>query len=373
MFCEELLLEISESEECCPLVLPGESDSCQFGYPRSGCSAECGAGYYMEFGQECLERNFKFNESNGVAFRMMTQTYGDCRASMLFRGAQDLYANSKLAYIPYGGLLMFLLPLAFFSIFIFFGKQLSTMFRMLVGGTAMGFAIAWPSVAPFFTGCAVELDGIDVVTICEETPAIDPAIAITLALAVLTFCQSAYTCRQVPAFGNAVQGFSLGVVFIILVLNVSIHALPTTTRTPGRSLTDCVWVQMLIGGMTETSDTSWLILGMYVTMGTVGAVFNIFMPDFVNTVASVMIGTYVCCQIVCMIGYFEGWFFTFPVSVMAASMGVSGCQEGGCWLYLVFWILVGILGCYSQQAAVETAAKVSTPQSSPQLDFQGVD
>jgi hypothetical protein len=329
------MVEIEENPSCCPSPAPlsGDEDICERGYgPVGECSLECASQIYMEFADECLDYGYRSNQT--VAKLQMDRTYRLCRAGLLRAGAEALYADNKLAYIPYGGLLLFILPLFFFGVFIFFGKQLATMFRMLVGGTAMGFAIAWPAVSPYFTACEIGLDGSEVVTVCTDTPDIESGLVISLALAAVTFFQAGYTCRQLESFGNAVQGFTLGVIFVILLLN------------------------MLLGEVRETAETSWLILGMYVTMGAIGAIFNVFLSTGVNILASTMIGTYICCQIVCIVGYFENWFFTFPVSVMASSMGVSGCQDGWCWLYLFFWILVGLGGCTSQLTASETAEKV---------------
>jgi hypothetical protein len=267
----------------------------------------------------------------------MDATQKICRSNLLRYGAEALYANNRLAYIPYGGLLLFIIPLFFFGVFIFFGKQLATMFRMLVGGISVGFAVAWPTISPYMASCEITLDGSDVVTICTDAPELEAKMVIALGLAVLIFFQSAYTCRQIEYFGNAVPGFTLGIIFIVLVLNVMI-ARDTESQ--------------------KSSESSWLMLGMYLTMGSVFASLNVFLPTGVNILASTMIGTYFCCQIVCIIGYFQNWFSTFPVSVMAASMGVAGCQDGWCWLYVLFWVLVGFVGCTSQLHAVETAEKV---------------
>lgn len=52
-------------------------------------------------------------------------------------------------------------------------------------------------------------------------------------------------------------------------------------------------------------------------------------------ISSSAIGTFCCCQICCYIGYHRNWYSTFPVSVLAASLGVAGCETAGCWTYLV--------------------------------------
>eukprot|EP01043_Picozoa_sp_COSAG02_P067757 COSAG02_NODE_11003_length_1813_cov_281.949825_1_plen_375_part_01 len=333
-FCDELMLEVEENEACCPLRTPG-LNTCEGYGPIETCSVECAASIYMEFSRECLAYGYRANET--VPRRQMDETQKICRSNLLRYGAEALYANNRLAYIPYGGLLLFIIPLFFFGVFIFFGKQLATMFRMLVGGISVGFAVAWPTISPYMASCEITLDGSDVVTICTDAPELEAKMVIALGLAVLIFFQSAYTCRQIEYFGNAVQGFTLGIIFIVLVLNVMI-ARDTESQ--------------------KSSESSWLMLGMYLTMGSVFASLNVFLPTGVNILASTMIGTYFCCQIVCIIGYFQNWFSTFPVSVMAASMGVAGCQDGWCWLYVLFWVLVGFVGCTSQLHAVETAEKV---------------
>ena len=338
IFCEQLLLDIGESSECCgdgecagdaamEIYLPGRR------FPVGACTTGCARSYYMEFAQECLHEGFLSN--NTVVYGQMITTEATCRDGLLRAGAEAFYeANSSVAYVPYGALLLFLLPFAFFSIFIFFGRQLATLFRMLIGGCAMGFFVAWPSIAPYFGGCGIALEGVDVVASCADAPPISPELVVALALAVAVFFQAAFACRQLTNFGNAVQGFSLGIIGVVLILDV------------------------LMGGHAQTGDTGWLLLGMYGSLGTAGCLLNVFLPSTINTVASTSIGTYVCCQIFCLVGYFENWFFTFPVSLMAASMGLSGCTTGGCWMYLVCWVGLGVLGCYTQMVSIETESKV---------------
>lgn len=329
-FCAELLIEVEENEACCP-----GTSTCQGFGPIETCSVECAAAVYMEFARECLDYGYRANET--VPRLQMDTTREICRSNLLRHGAEALYADNRLAYIPFGGLLLFIIPLFFCGVFIFFGKQLATMFRMLVGGISVGFAVAWPTISPYIASCEITLDGAEVVTICTDAPDFEAKTVIALGLVILVFFQSAYSCRQIEYFGNAVQGFTLGVVFIVLMVNVLL-ARDSATQ--------------------HSAESSWLILGMYLTTGSLCAALNIFFPTGVNILASTLIGTYFCCQIVCIIGYFENWFSTFPVSVMAASMGVAGCQDGWCWLYVLFWVLVGLVGCTSQLHAMETAEKV---------------
>ena len=56
---------------------------------------------------------------------------------------------------------------------------------------------------------------------------------------------------------------------------------------------------------------------------------------YANMVSSATWGTFCCCQLICYVGYHRNWYSTFPVSVLAASLGVAGCETAGCWTYLV--------------------------------------
>ena len=64
---------------------------------------------------------------------------------------------------------------------------------------------------------------------------------------------------------------------------------------------------------------------------------------YANMVSSATWGTFCCCQLICYVGYHRNWYSTFPVSVLAASLGVAGCEEAGCWSYLFTWTVIG--GC----------------------------
>ena len=57
---------------------------------------------------------------------------------------------------------------------------------------------------------------------------------------------------------------------------------------------------------------------------------------------------HICEQVFCVIGFFQNWAFTFPVSLIAASMGVAGCQESGCYIFLAFWTALALAGIGTQ-------------------------
>lgn len=82
--------------------------------------------------------------------------------------------------------------------------------------------------------------------------------------------------------------------------------------------------------------------------GGVGATLNVLFPGVVNIFGSATIGTFCCCQLFCVIGYFENWYSTFPVSLLAAGLGVAGCQDAACYAYLFCWVFLCIAGIFTQ-------------------------
>lgn len=155
-----------------------------------------------------------------------------------------------------------------------------------------------------------------------------------IAFAMMVALLAGYACRQMKNFGNGVQGFTLG--FVI--------AMWTTD----------LW----IGGITQSMDMDFVVLMISAAFGAGGATVNILFPAVVNVFGSSIIGSYCCCQLVCLIGYFNNWQATFPVSVLAASLGVAGCESNACYWYMFAWIMFATIGVFVQLWSASIERKV---------------
>lgn len=81
-----------------------------------------------------------------------------CRGTIYREGAMAIYAQLEVVYLPFAAWILLLVPFLICLVFVFFGRHLSSLFRMLVGAGACGFQIFWPAVAPFVARCSIGLD-----------------------------------------------------------------------------------------------------------------------------------------------------------------------------------------------------------------------
>ena len=104
----------------------------------------------------------------------------------------------------------------------------------------------------------------------------------------------------------------------------------------------------LIGGV-DRDELSWLEFSVLICFGVIFSMLTVLLPDFMNLLGSAAIGTYLCSQIICTIGYFKGWFWSFPLSIIAAALSLAGCTDDGwCWFFLVCCILLCLAGIITQ-------------------------
>eukprot|EP01043_Picozoa_sp_COSAG02_P000221 COSAG02_NODE_4_length_69935_cov_46.806590_29_plen_824_part_00 len=159
----------------------------------------------------------------------------------------------------------------------------------------------------------------------EDRPPLTADVVFDIAFAALVAVLAGYTCRQMVTFGNIVQGFTLG--FVVA------------------SWTTDLW----IGSITQEMSMDFVVLAISTMFGAGGAALNVFFPVLVNMIGSSVIGSFCCCQIFCIIGYFNNWQSTFPVSLLAAGLGVAGCDSFSCYAYLSVWILLAGAGIAAQK------------------------
>lgn len=265
-----------------------------------------------------------------------------CRGTVYREGAKSIYQELAVYYFPFAGWIILMVPFMFFLVFVFFGRHLASLFRMVVGAGAFGMQILWPAVAPFIARCGIGISSESVAAACTtERPAITADVIFDIVFAFMVALLAGYACRQLKTVGNTVQGFTLG--FVVA------------------TWTTDLW----IGGVTQNMDMDFVVLAISAMFGLAGAVLNVLFPNVVNMFGSSVIGSFCCCQLFCVIGYFENWYSTFPVSLLAAGLGVAGCETGKCYAYLMIWVFLGIAGVTVQwwSGHIETQVGKKKPVS----------
>ena len=183
---------------------------------------------------------------------------------------------------------------------------------------------------------------------CTELPPISADLVFDLAFGSLIAVFAGYTCRQRKHFGNAVQGFTLGYVVTLW--------------------TTDLW----IGGVTQTMSMDFVVLIISTMFGAGGAALNVLFPLVVNMFGSALIGSFCCCQIFCIIGYFNNWQTTFPVSLLAAGLGVAGCDSTGCYVYLSVWVVLAVAGIAVQWWSTRIENKPDEDDTKPKTVFERI-
>ena len=182
------------------------------------------------------------------------QTTADiCQGTMLRDGARMIYeavSGSKTVYLSVGAYVMILPPLVFLLLFVFFGRHLATLFRMLICGGAFALAILWPTLSQFFGVCGLgaEMGGLSKACNVDETQAVTAGTLANIAFSCVVAACASFTSRQKKRVGNGIQGFVLGYIIAMWTTNL--------------------W----IGGMTQNVDTTWLVFGIQLLFGAGGSV-----------------------------------------------------------------------------------------------------
>lgn len=78
-----------------------------------------------------------------------------CQDTVYREGARAIYEQLYVYYFPFAGWIILMVPFFFCLLFVFFGRHLSSLFRMTVGSAACSMQILWPALAPFITRCGI--------------------------------------------------------------------------------------------------------------------------------------------------------------------------------------------------------------------------
>ena len=272
--CALLLQDISSNPSCCPTVegISEHDAECPAGFPLDQCSFQCAPSLLYYF-QKCRTLYDGTDDAPRLANAAL-----NCEEAMLREEARDVLADGQhYTYLPVAAWVMALVPYLFFLVFVFFGRHVATIFRMVVAAVALSVPILWPVVSPFIQTCGIgsENSGVGLVSAgCSaERPPISAATLVQPIFAVMVGAGAAYTCRNLRGVGNCVQGFALGYVL-------------------------AAWAtDILIGGVTQNVDTQWMLMGISALSGGGAATLNYMFPTLMNIIGSASIGTFCCCQV----------------------------------------------------------------------------
>ena len=240
---------------CCPtdLGLSNYQAVCPKEFPFNTCGSAC-APVFLFFWSECGDwaRTNLTTTDPDIAGEMQT-TADICQGTMLRDGARMIYeavSGSKTVYLSVGAYVMIMPPFVFLLLFVFFGRHLATLFRMLICGGAFALVILWPTLSQFFGVCGLgaEMGGLSKACNVDETQAVTAGTLANIAFSCVVAACASFTSRQKKRVGNGIQGFVLGYIIAMWTTNL--------------------W----IGGMTQNVDTTWLVFGIQLLFGAGGSV-----------------------------------------------------------------------------------------------------
>ena len=286
----QLLREQIAGDQCCPGGT-GIGTSCRHGYPgaEAGCPYACAADmiYYSQQCGHIHQANGTFYEDThdeaDERISDLGETEDTCKGSLHWAGARAAYSANAVAYFPWSSYIMCLLPLVIFLFFIFFGQNVQILFQMCCGALAFFSPIAWSAVGHYIEGCGFLINGTDNAVGCTEQQDIAAQDAGMLVFALVVAAMGMFLVRQAINFGRVVQGFAVGFVVSMWILDLLL----------GTS----------VDGQNEL--TAWMELGIICLFGFGFATWNLMAPRLVAMFGSAVVGTFLCSQIVCMVGYFE--------------------------------------------------------------------
>lgn len=320
--CETLLSSfVTTDADCCGEGSAG-GGSCPEGFPRK-CDEKCAPKVMMFYGV-CGDDVWNASHPQGEE---LAEVEDMCYGSLVAVAAKQAYELLADSFdVPLALWVLTAVPFFFFLFLAFFGRQIATIFRCVTGFLATSMPLLIPAIVPYFNSCEYTVDFTGMETGCEEVP---PFTAMTLVQLFMSFyvgCLGAYVSAKNPNFGNMIQGMLLAYVVVVETSEFWLRLVPLETA----ALLD------------------WVLLGMICVLGITLGTLNVLLPDLLTIFASSTIGVFMSMQIFCVIGMFNNWFWTFPVSVIAMLLGTAGCADTGCWAYLSFWILVTLFGIYTQ-------------------------
>ena len=131
--------------------------------PSYTCSIEC-APTVLYFWSECSELYQNHTEhtavtNDGLATIPLADALANsarlCQDTLYREGAKAVYDKLAVIYFPFAGWIILMVPFLFFLLFVFFGRHLSSLFRMVIAAGACSMQILWPALAPFIARCGI--------------------------------------------------------------------------------------------------------------------------------------------------------------------------------------------------------------------------
>lgn len=344
--CSSLKAEIWTDAQCCGKTSADRKAKCGVaGLPKDACTKNC-APRVLYFWSECEET---VGKNDSVAQEAGQEANKMCRQALLTEGARLLYAEFSSTYLPNAAWVLAMVPFCFCLVFVFFGRHLTSIFRCLIGGIACWIPVAWPLLSPIIAKCSFGVQGDDLDAGCEKDwfgSSMSAMFILQFAFSIVVFFMAAFTVRALQNFGHAIQGFALGFVLCAWTLDAMLGTVSS------------------VGGV-DRDELGWLDFSVLIFFGVIFSILTVLLPDFMNLLGSAAIGTYLCSQIICTIGYFKNWFWSFPLSIVAAALGLAGCTDDGwCWFFLVCCILLCLAGIITQVWTKRTEFKVYTRKDS---------
>ena len=217
---------ISTNDNCCS---PGRHDrvhsslevqeairriQCPYGFPSGVNDGECSAACapLLTFWWSQCHAVY-----NGTQLGGRMQTAADsCRAVLIRDGALAVYQKiGEEVYVPVALWILSALPLMFFAIFVFMGRQLETTFCMVVGFCAFFFPLGIPATQPYLDTCGMQFDTTGASPDCSASPPLQVETVVQVFLAVVCGLIAAQSCRDNKTFGRVVRHDNL--LFMILI------------------------------------------------------------------------------------------------------------------------------------------------------------
>jgi hypothetical protein len=336
--CAELHASILANTDCCPRNStsgqPGTSRKCPYGFPLTDCGRSC-APAFIYYWTHCEGIH---NASSVYDHRLLARTDGFCRDTLVLEGVKQIYAQLSTVYMPKAVYIIALVPFMFCLMFVFFGRHIENIFRMFISGVVFCLPVVWPAFNPYFSACTMGLQGgHSIAGECTPVSPISATFVMQVTFGVTIFYIGAYSVRTLKHFGDFVQGFALGFVISMWLMDMSFGELNQ-----------------------HNAEVSWLQFTGICSLGNISGTLTVLRPAEMTMAGSAILGSFLCSQIVCLVGIFENWIVTFPVSLIAGALGVAGCQTIGCWLFLSCWVLLAIVGVGTQLWTRHNEFKVYT-------------
>jgi hypothetical protein len=205
LFCKQLLDRLVTSDpNCCTMACPG-------GFPRAECSTAC-APKVMIFYAGCGD---VYNMSHPLG-KPMREAEQMCYKGLVSVAAKSAYERISVMFdVPFALWVMAGVPIFFFLFLAFFGRMVSTMFRVITGFLATCLPLLFPALVPYINACSYEVNMQSMETGCNQMPDFTALVFVQLFMSVYVGFLGAYASKHNATFGNIVQGFLLSYILVV--------------------------------------------------------------------------------------------------------------------------------------------------------------